>query len=148
MGRRSRFCIDREDIGSKKAHLATFQMLKYQIGDYNVGRLFNRYQADAVTIVNKFDVSATLSIISIFCMVMNFIFTTFQDLHYFPRPTGAASERASHYSTDICLIECRLDINTQYLYVELDKQLAMGEEIQADASSTVIRKVVVLYEMM
>lgn len=68
MGQRSRFSIDREDIGSKKAHVASFQMLKYQIGDYNVGRLFKKYQADAVTIVNKFDVSATLSIISIFCM--------------------------------------------------------------------------------
>ncbi|KAH7044384.1 hypothetical protein BKA57DRAFT_538303 [Linnemannia elongata] len=128
MGRCSRFSIDREDIGSKKANLASFQMLKYQIGDFNVGRLFNKYQADAVTIVNKFDGNEL-------------------HLHYFRRPTGAASERASHYSTDICLVECRLDNNTLYLYAELDKQLAMGEEIQADASSTEIRKVVVLYEM-
>ncbi|KAK5797128.1 hypothetical protein F5H01DRAFT_385310, partial [Linnemannia elongata] len=92
MGRRSRFSIDKEDIDSKKERLASFQMLKYQIGDYNVGRLFNKYQADAVTIVNKFDGNEL-------------------HLHYFRRPTGAASERASHYSTDICLVECRLDNN-------------------------------------
>ncbi|KAG0342441.1 hypothetical protein BG005_002708, partial [Podila minutissima] len=67
MGRRSTLSADGEGFGSETyIEAASFQVYKYEIGECNVGRLFNKFQVDSASIVNNFDISATLTNVSKF----------------------------------------------------------------------------------
>ncbi|KAG0029663.1 hypothetical protein BGZ81_003544 [Podila clonocystis] len=67
MGRRSSLSTDGEGFGSETyIEAASFQVYKYEIRDCNVGRLFNKFQVDSASIVNNFDIGATLTNISKF----------------------------------------------------------------------------------
>lgn len=70
MGRRSTLSADGEGFGSETyIEAASFQVYKYEIGECNVGRLFNKFQIDSASIVNNFDISATLTNVSKFLYV-------------------------------------------------------------------------------
>lgn len=73
---------------------------------------------------------------------MNYIFTTFEELPELP-PNVLRTIRQTY-----AWLPARLDDDALHLCADLDQQLAMGEQIQADASSADMRKIVVLYGMM
>ncbi|KAF9346476.1 hypothetical protein BGX34_003863, partial [Mortierella sp. NVP85] len=140
-GRHSSLPTGRDAFVSKPYVDATsFKVYNDEIGDWNIGQLFNKFQVDSTSIVNNFNITATLSNISQF-LAMNYIFTIFEELPGLP-PDVLQSIRQT-YSWP----PARLGDDALHLCADLDQQLAMGEQIRAVASSPELSKIVILYQM-
>ncbi|KAF9896949.1 hypothetical protein BX616_006456, partial [Lobosporangium transversale] len=111
-----------------------FKVHKYKIGDCNVGQLFHKFQENSATTVNNFDITATSSNISKF-LVMNYIFTTFEELPDLPLDVLQTIRQTYVWPS------VQLDDDALHLCADLDQQLAMGEQIQVVVGSSELRKI-------
>jgi len=73
---------------------------------------------------------------------MNYIFTTFEELPGLSLDVLQAIQQTYIWPT------VRLDDDALHLCADLDQQLAMGDQIQAVVSSSELRRIVVLYQML
>ncbi|KAG0270679.1 hypothetical protein DFQ27_000029 [Actinomortierella ambigua] len=121
--------------------ISSFTVYQYQVGDCNVGELFKKFQEDSATIVNNSDITASLANIPKF-LAMNYIFTTFARLPGLPQNVLQDIQKTHTWPV------AQLDSRILHLCADLDQQLAMGEQVQAEAGSPDERKILVLYQML